>query len=152
MMIKSTFLVLFLQSARTITGQERLVNYGADVSFPMHYHELSKNYHWLPHNLDPSLPTPEEHFGREVQYLGDKQTFYDKLIEGCVTHYGPKGHICQETEDERIAMNLRQPQSMVNYTRLGFTKIRAPAEVFELLKEFWNNNRHRALEEDWATG
>lgn len=151
-MIKAIYLVLFLQSASTISGQERLVNYGVDVSYPMHYADISKNYHWLPHNLDPSLETPEEYLGREVQPLGDRQTAYDNLINGCVAHYGKKGFVCHETENDRIAMNLRQPQSMMNYTQLGFTKIRAPTEVFELLKEFWKDNRDRALEEHWSTG
>jgi prolyl 4-hydroxylase len=152
MIIKAISLVWFLQSATTISGQERLVDYGVDVSYPMHYADISKNYDWLPHNLDPSLETPEEYVGREVQHLGDKQTFYDNLLQGCVAHYDKKGFICQETENDRIAMNLRQPKSMLNYTQLGFTKIRAPTEVFELLKEFWNDNRDRAEEEEWSTG
>lgn len=34
----------------------------------------------------------------------------------------------------------------------GFTKIKAPKEVFDLLTEFWNHNRHLAKKEDWPTG
>ena len=84
----------------------------------MHYAEVSKNYPWLPHNVDPSIETPQEHKGKPVQHLGDKQSEYETLIERCVQHYGKKGRRCWENEDDRIAMNLRQPQSMVNYTKM----------------------------------
>ncbi|CAB9496503.1 Ankyrin Repeat [Seminavis robusta] len=130
-----------------------MADYGVDVSYPMHYQEVSKNYHWLPHNLDSSLEVPPEHRDRPVQRFGDRQTAYDKLIQGCDDHYGPKnGFRCYENEKDRIAMNLRQPQSMVNYTKLGFTKIKAPEAVFKVIQEFWNKNRHRALEESWPKG
>jgi len=83
----------------------------------------------------------------------DTQAEYERLIEGCADHYGPhKGQRCYANEDERIAMNLRQPKSMVNYTELGFTKIRAPPEVYALIKEFWDDNRDKAIIEDWPPG
>ena len=84
----------------------------------MHYPEVSKNYHWLPHNQDPSIETPEEHKGKPIQHLGDKQSEYERLIKGCAEHYGDKGFICYENEETRFAMSLRQPQSMVNYTKM----------------------------------
>ncbi|CAB9518512.1 Ankyrin Repeat [Seminavis robusta] len=129
-----------------------VADYGVDVSYPMHTHEVSKNYHWLPHNVDSSLEIPPEHAGRTVQRFGDRQTEYERLIKGCADHYGPKGFLCYENENDRIAMNMRQPQSMVNYTKLGFTKIKAPEAVFKLIQEFWQANRHRALEESWPKG
>lgn len=82
----------------------------------------------------------------------DKQAEYKRIIQGCVDHYGNKGQRCYANEEERIAMNLRQPKSSVNYTESGFTKIRAPPEVFELIKEFWDQNRNRAKVEDWPPG
>ena len=30
---------------------------------------------------------------------------------------------------------------MYNYTKLGYTKIRAPDHVFSLIKEFWDKNK-----------
>ena len=84
----------------------------------MHYIGVSENYHWLPHNQDPSLEVPEEHKGKAVQHLGDRQAEYERLIEGCVDHYGEKGQVCYANERDRVAMSLRQPQSMVNYTKM----------------------------------
>jgi len=133
-------------------GDAGSADYGVDVSYPMHYPEVSKNYHWLAHNQDPTLEVPGEHQGKAVQHMGDKQADYEELIQDCVEHYGPKGHLCHSNERDRIAMSLRQPQSMVNYTTLGFTKIRAPEAVFSLIKEFWHHNRDRALVENWPTG
>ena len=43
------------------------VEYGVDVSFPIHRWKVSKNYDWLPHNQDPSLTTPKEYEGEPVQ-------------------------------------------------------------------------------------
>ena len=39
-----------------------------------------------------------------------------------------------------------------NYTKMGFTKIRAPDHVFELIKNFWDLNKDRAKPERWPTG
>jgi hypothetical protein len=86
--------------------------YGVDVSFPIHHAEVSDNYDWLPHNQDPSLPVPEEYRDKPVQTLGNRQQFYDDFIAGCVQHFGKKGHMCYNNEQDRIEMALRQPQSM----------------------------------------
>lgn len=90
------------------------VEYGVDVSFPMHYSKASTNYAWLPHNLDPEHnKVPEELKGEVVQPLGDRQKFYEDFLDGCKEHWGARGaEKCQMNEDDRIAMTLRQPQSM----------------------------------------
>ena len=90
------------------------VEYGVDVSFPIHYNAVSDNYAWLPHNLDPEHnEVPPEHKDKVVQPLGDRQLFYDDFLEGCKEKWGDKGRRrCQSNEDDRIAMSLRQPQSM----------------------------------------
>ena len=88
-------------------------DYGVDVSYPIHHANTSKNYAWLPHNLDPSLPVPPEYEGMVIQPLGEKQTFYDNLINGCREYYGNKGDRCDNIEEERVAMSLRQPKGMV---------------------------------------
>jgi hypothetical protein len=41
---------------------------------------------------------------------------------------------------------------MVNFTELGYTKIKAPDEVMRLLKEFWQANKHLAKVENWSAG
>jgi prolyl 4-hydroxylase len=52
---------------------------------------------------------------------------------------------CDEYEDERIQMSVRQPQSMVNYTSTGFRKIKAPESLFSLLKTHYELNRGRSI-------
>lgn len=91
------------------------VEYGVDISYPMHHPDVSTNLASLPHNLDPSLPTPPEFEGMPVQPLGDKQTWYKGLIDGCREFYDAKGKgdRCDDNEAERVRMSLRQPQSMV---------------------------------------
>ncbi len=41
---------------------------------------------------------------------------------------------------------------MVNYTKLGYTKIRAPEAVFKLIKQFWESNREKQHVEKWPVG
>ena len=96
------------------------VEYGVDVSFPMHYASVSTNYDWLPHNRDPNFPTPREYDDMPVQPLGNRQKFYQDFLQSCKDHFGIKGMRCTHNELDRIAMSLRQPQSMQNYTDTGF--------------------------------
>jgi hypothetical protein len=96
------------------------VEYGVDVSFPIHYASVSTNYEWLPHNQDPNVPTPREYDGMVVQPLGNRQKFYQDFLQSCKDHFGVKGMRCTHNELDRIAMSLRQPQSMQNYTDIGF--------------------------------
>jgi hypothetical protein len=92
------------------------VEYGMDVSYPMAHASVSTNFPWLPHNMDPSIEIPEEYKGMVIQPLGDRQSFYENLIKGCEDSYDGKGARCIENEKDRIAMTLRQPQSMKVYT------------------------------------
>ena len=119
----------------------------------MHHIKVSDNYPDLAHNQDPSLPIPDEYKDMPLQPLGNKQKQYDDYVQGCVHHYGEKkGARCYMNERERIAMTLRQPKSMVNYTTLGYTKMKAPPKVFELIKEFWERNKHNQKDEQWPVG
>jgi prolyl 4-hydroxylase len=120
----------------------------------MHYPNATRNYPWLPHNMDPSLPIPRSLQGSPLQPLGDRQSFYDDNIQGCLRHYAPTGadRRCLSNEIVRVNMNLRQPKSMVNYTELGYTKIKAPDEVMRLLTEFWQVNKQLAKVENWSAG
>jgi hypothetical protein len=91
------------------------VNYGVDISFPIHHANVSVNYDYLPHQVLPSLyPTPSLYRDMPPQPLGDRQAGYDAFIRGCTDRYGPAR--CWEYEEDRIAVGLRQPRSMVNYT------------------------------------
>lgn len=60
-------------AAAATKSSDEPVEYGVDVSFPMHHAKASDNYAWLPHNLDPSLPVPDRYKGMAVQPLGDRQ-------------------------------------------------------------------------------
>ena len=47
-----------------------------------------------------------------IQPLGNREKFYENFLDACVKHYGAKGTRCIANENDRIAMSLRQPQSM----------------------------------------
>ena len=107
-----------LTASAVVSAQE--VEYGVDVSFPMHHETVSDNYAWLEHNLDPSIPVPEKYKDMPIQPLGDRQSFYNDFLNGCVDHFGSKnGKRCISTEADRIEMSLRQPQSM----QVGFVAL-----------------------------
>eukprot|EP00586_Coscinodiscus_wailesii_P021655 CAMPEP_0172519102 /NCGR_PEP_ID=MMETSP1066-20121228/291217_1 /TAXON_ID=671091 /ORGANISM="Coscinodiscus wailesii, Strain CCMP2513" /LENGTH=458 /DNA_ID=CAMNT_0013301621 /DNA_START=103 /DNA_END=1476 /DNA_ORIENTATION=- len=129
------------------------IDYGVDVSFPIHHEKASTNYAWLPHNVEPkNNPIPDEYKDMPIQHLPDRQTFYQDFLQGCIDYYGDRGSACIETERDRVAMSLRQPQSMVNYTDIGFKKIRAPEKLFNLLSSYWEKNKGNQKEERWNTG
>lgn len=111
-------------SGGTFTTTDEPVEYGVDVSFPMQYVDVSTNYPWLPHNQDPSLPVPKEYKDMVLQPLGNKQEFYRDFLQGCKDAFGKKGTRCTQNELDRIAMTLRQPQSMQNYVSLVESAIR----------------------------
>lgn len=91
------------------------INYGVDVSFPIHHRNVSVNYDYLPHQVLPSLyPTPLLYRDMPPQPLGNRQAGYDEYMKGCTDRYEPAK--CWEYEEDRITVGLRQPQSMVNYT------------------------------------
>lgn len=126
--------------------------YGLDCSFPMHYDNVTTNYPWLPHNVDPSIPTPDEYKNMPIQPLGNRQDLYSDMIDGCRQHYGAKAEQCIIHERDRVDMNLRQPQSMINYTETGFQVIKAPENVWKLLKDFWDANHGKEEPEQWPAG
>eukprot|EP00586_Coscinodiscus_wailesii_P003754 CAMPEP_0172480452 /NCGR_PEP_ID=MMETSP1066-20121228/5561_1 /TAXON_ID=671091 /ORGANISM="Coscinodiscus wailesii, Strain CCMP2513" /LENGTH=480 /DNA_ID=CAMNT_0013241745 /DNA_START=62 /DNA_END=1504 /DNA_ORIENTATION=+ len=152
-MPRAATIPLLLLLITTIPPLVTPAEYGVDVSFPIQHERISTNYAWLPHNVDPANnPTPEEYKDMPIQHLGNRKAFYDDFLQGCVEFYGRSGKACQQTERDRIAMSLRQPASMVNYTDMGFKKLRAPEAVWKLISEFWNTNKNSQKEERWGTG
>lgn len=83
---------------------------GVDVSYPIH----------SPHTIADNP-------------LGDKSSWYDNLINGCRESCDRCKAACDQTEKDRIQMNRRQPQSMVNYTDFGIKKIRVSRLVKQLV-------------------
>lgn len=64
------------------------------------------------YGLDCSFPI----FSKDLKcgdLLGDRKAVYEEFMDGCRKHYGTKGNRCDTTEDDRIAMDIYQPQSMV---------------------------------------
>lgn len=88
-----------------------------------------------------------------INPLGDRQSFYENYMRGCHGRFGLlKGFICSNNDSDRIQMNLRQPQSMQNYTKIGFTKIKAPKEMYNAIFQFWEKNKNNGKEEVWGVG
>ena len=106
-------LVLSCFSSKSVVA----IEYGVDISFPMHHGNVSINYDSLPHNVLPTLyPMPHLYEDMPLQPLGNRQRLYNEFMEGCVHKFSKSSAACWEMEQDRIAMNLRQPQSMINYT------------------------------------
>ena len=104
-------------------------------------------------SLDPeNNPTPKKYKDMPIQPLGDRTKFYQNYVNSCVKKFGTKGQRCVSNEQGRMAMSLRQPQSMTNYTDVGFKKIRAPEKFYNLIKDFWDNNKDAGALEQWGTG
>lgn len=151
-----------------INANEEAPVYAYDVSFPMTDYKASTNYPWLPHNVDPANnPTPEEYKNQSIQPLGDRQAFYENYMQGCrdywtaihekeaLEHGGheePEEQACDNYERQRVDQNFYQPISMVNYTDIGYKKIKAPEHVYDLLLKFWEANKHEEKEEFWGPG
>jgi prolyl 4-hydroxylase len=88
-----------------------------------------------------------------INPLGDRQSFHEAYMKGCRDHFGLlKGIICGSNDADRIQMNLRQPQSMQNYTNIGFAKIKAPKELYNAILQFWERNKNNGKEEVWGVG
>eukprot|EP00567_Pseudictyota_dubia_P006485 CAMPEP_0197440578 /NCGR_PEP_ID=MMETSP1175-20131217/7045_1 /TAXON_ID=1003142 /ORGANISM="Triceratium dubium, Strain CCMP147" /LENGTH=507 /DNA_ID=CAMNT_0042970713 /DNA_START=207 /DNA_END=1730 /DNA_ORIENTATION=+ len=133
------------------------LNYGVDVSFPIH-RRTSINYPWLPHNkrndADAGNDVPTLYKNMPLQVLGDRQSVYASHLEGCREAYKATSQSsqCDVYEYDRILMNNRQPQSMENYTEVGFLKTRAPDKVIEIARDFWDKNHLNRKQEKWPPG
>jgi len=146
----------YAEELQQAAEQQAVYSYG--VSFPMLGNETicSTNYPWLPHNVDPdNNPTPPEYKDMPLQVLGDRQAFYNNYIDGCEKYWdenGGEGHMCEEHEAQRLSHNTDQIPSMVNFTDVGYKKIRAPEHIFELLAKFWEANKDKQSGENFFPG
>jgi hypothetical protein len=78
--------------SRVHSVEEEPVEYGVDVSFPIHNTQVSTNYPWLPHNVDPANHrTPAKYKNMPLQVLGDRDQFYKDYISGCNKKYPKVG-------------------------------------------------------------
>ena len=157
-MQRFSLFILFWLAPSWVSGEEAYeeaaVTYGLDVSFPIHT-SVSTNYPGLPHNVDPSLPVPGRYKDEPLQVLGNRQQAYLNHLNGCRAEAGERPYLCDNFEYERLRMNERQPQSIINMTDVGFKKVRAPPHLTELVTAFWQDNKDKSnniVEENWGPG
>jgi len=167
--MKNTFYILLLTASLQLQSflasdehdQKKnnppLQSYGADISWPHHHRQVSSNYAWLPHNIDPKhYPAPLKYQDMPIQPLGDRQAFYETFLESCEKYYKEKKGqgLCSSTEENRIYQSLKQPSSMQNYTDIGFKKIRTPDRVWKIIQSFWEMNKAKmyTTQEVWGKG
>lgn len=163
--VMKTILVISLMGVhvgaliRKVEQKEDTPAYAIDISFPMLNYTVSTNYPWLPHNVDPkNNPIPKEYENMPIQPLGDKQGFYEDYMQGCRDYWREDGDdeeeesVCDDHEASRIERNVDQPPGMVNYTDIGYKKIKCPPSVFKLLADFWEANKHDQEDEYWSEG
>lgn len=84
-------MILLTNLSHYVVGDEEGSKYGVDVSWPMHHA-------WT----ESSKPLSDE-----------RRAAYEEFMNGCREKYKEKGKICDDNEQGRLDMTLRQPQSMV---------------------------------------
>ena len=99
-------------------------DYGVDVSFPIH----------------GPIKDVTSHFYKR----------YMESMEGCY-QLSSKAD-CDSTERARIEMNRDQPRTQHNYTEIGFKKTRLPADLFEEILQFYEENKDKKKPERWPPG
>ena len=93
------FLSWLLLLLASIGHAQETADYGVDVSFPIH------------------------HFKLKDGPLGDRSGIYEEFMAGCRKFYGKKASSCDEGEKGRLAMSLRQTQSMVVRMNCSHTRL-----------------------------
>ena len=101
------------------------VDYGVDVSTPIHHLKF---------------PDKNSHFAKR----------YKDLMEGCYKWASKSA--CDSTERARVAMNMAQPASQINYTDIGFKKMKVPQGIWKEILKFWETNKGKEIPEDWPPG
>ena len=85
--------------------------------------------------------------------LGDHiLPLYNTYIEDCskASSTTDRPHDCADEEIHRLDMNTYQPSSVFNFTKVGYQKIKAPPELFKLIRDFYDKNRGKDVTE-WKT-
>jgi prolyl 4-hydroxylase len=71
-------------------------------------------------------------------------------MRGCGEAYSDAE--CESTEVSRLKMSREQPANQYNYTEIGFKKIKAPKQLYALIKSFYDRNKHKRRPEQWGRG
>jgi prolyl 4-hydroxylase len=96
--------------------------------------------------VDVSWPT--HHEAESLKLYSER---YDTFLNGCVARYG--ADTCIGSEQDRIAMNRRQPSYMKNFTYAGYAMVETPRVVMDTLTSFfekYSDDDWKA--EDWEAG
>lgn len=133
-------------TSRHYRHENESLNYGVDVSFPMHHLPYADTELSEDGDRQPVFRTPLEQFAyQRLQY------YHNHFLQGCIDRFGEND--CMRAEQERIDMSLHQPATQKNMTNgLGFLKIRMPKTTFQAVLDFWNANKHEAVPEGWQAG
>ena len=117
------------KSKEMYSKDDPMKEYGVDISFPIHH----------PMNLKSENPS--------IRFFAER---YDKMIKGCYAAYSYRE--CDANERARIEMSLEQPATQVNYTEIGFKKMRAPEGAWKPLINYWAENKNKEKLEQWPRG
>ena len=117
--LSTASIILLLSSINIVSAQQ----FGVDVSFPIHYNFIGAD----------DLAKTNAVFGDE------RVDTYKKYMQGCINRYGGDDteSECMWNDEERLRLNLNQPQAQTNYTDIGFKKTKLSDETWSLLKKSW---------------
>jgi len=94
---------------------------------------------------EPTIIYPSDDVSWAVQSTQLKynsfQERYDRFLEGCNEAARRGVTFCQREDNHRLKMNREQPQSVYNYTEMGYAKIKAPKELFQKIQSFYLQNK-----------
>jgi hypothetical protein len=126
---------------------------GDDVTKP---NDMNENQHDH-HPNEPSRPETMSHrYGSDVSWpmqqhvtindnedsINDIRLKYPNYVEymmGCYEQYDVKS--CRDQEAVRIQRNHNQPKMVpTNYTTTGYSKVKAPVDVYNILREYWDRH------------
>ena len=111
-------------------------SYGVDCSFPIHHYQFQDN----DGDDDDDDGTACRHQGLEINNCRNK--LYYEYISGCYQKYTQQ--VCNDSEKSRLLMNIYQPANvLLNYTTVGYIKLRAPSELITQITKFWMKEQHR---------
>lgn len=119
-------------------------DYGVDCSFPMHTLQFSQDDNTNGCAAFENTNGKNDN-NEHLSLLGDRYTVYHDFMGGCRAKFGKR---CDHTEDSRVEQMHRQVPSLKNYTDTGFTKLKAPTELYEMIQDHWKRNTQEPSRDD----
>ena len=121
-------------SSNNANKEKENTMYGVDHSWPMHYqNEQNKRY---------------EDFMKGCY----EQNTKGPLATNEKLHNTKVVAACNQSERDRLEMNLNQPKLMENYTNAGYAKVHTPSNAFQILQTFFQLNEQYFWPEFWNEG